>query len=371
VDRLIIVFGAVAEDWVRERLGDAVKFAITARHPLKSYSVYFAPPRNKSDNGKFKLPLLPVYELQRTEAENFVSIILELAEQRRLPIYFVMTMRSDFLGDCDNFHGLPEAMNRSQYLVPRLTRRQRQQAIEGPIKLFGGAIAPRLLDRVLNDMGDKSDQLPVMQHALMRAYEQWQRSGDPQIDLIHYEAVGAIKDALSNDANGVLETLSPREEEVAMRMFQSLTKIDGNKRRTRRPVKFDKLMAITGSDRQTLVNLILRFQADGRSFILPEAEKIDDNSTIDISHESLIRQWETLRDWTDNEAKSWELYKELSITARLFRDGKHSSLSNLDLEDYQEWREESSPNEAWVSLYETDQQPEFNPEIDPEQSAAR
>jgi len=62
VDRLVIVFGDVAEDWVRERLGDAVKFAITANHPLKSCCVYFAPPRSKSANGKFKLPFLPVYE---------------------------------------------------------------------------------------------------------------------------------------------------------------------------------------------------------------------------------------------------------------------------------------------------------------------
>jgi len=77
VDRLIIVFGSVAEDWVRERLGDAVKFAITARHPLKSCSVYFAPPRNKSDNGKFKLPLLPVYEFDSrdlADPQTFIRV---------------------------------------------------------------------------------------------------------------------------------------------------------------------------------------------------------------------------------------------------------------------------------------------------------
>src|SRR5262245_58814128 len=155
---------------------------------------------------------------QRAEAEDFVSIMLALAEERRLSVYVVMTMRSDFLGDCDHFHGLPEAMNRSQYLVPRLTRQQRQQAIEGPILLLGGSISPRLLDRALNDVGDKSDQLPVMQHALMRTWEEWGRWGDEatgrddnpqspspnpqsdQVDLPHYEAAGGIKSALSKDA---------------------------------------------------------------------------------------------------------------------------------------------------------------------------
>ena len=44
----------------------------------------------------------------------------------------MLTMRSDFLGDCAQFRGLPEAMNESQYLIPRMNRDERRQAIEGP-----------------------------------------------------------------------------------------------------------------------------------------------------------------------------------------------------------------------------------------------
>ena len=80
---------------------------------------------------------------EREEAADFVSLMLALSEQRELQAYVVMTMRSDFLGDCDAFRGLPEALNRSQYLVPRLTRRQRREAIEGPVRLYRGEIAPR------------------------------------------------------------------------------------------------------------------------------------------------------------------------------------------------------------------------------------
>ncbi|HEU0185342.1 MAG TPA: toll/interleukin-1 receptor domain-containing protein [Blastocatellia bacterium] len=78
VDRLIVVFGSVDEYWVRGRLGDALKFAITARHPLKSCSVYFAPPRNKSGDGEFKLPLLPVYEFDSRDLidqQSFMRVL--------------------------------------------------------------------------------------------------------------------------------------------------------------------------------------------------------------------------------------------------------------------------------------------------------
>ena len=52
------------------------------------------------------------------EALDLVSLMLELSGQRDVPVYVTLTMRSDFLGNCDAFVGLPEAVNDSQYLVP-------------------------------------------------------------------------------------------------------------------------------------------------------------------------------------------------------------------------------------------------------------
>jgi hypothetical protein len=69
-------------------------------------------------------------------------MLLSLALQKIVPIYVVLTMRSDFLGECDAFQGLPEAMNTSQFLVPRLTRHQRREAILGPIRLARADITP-------------------------------------------------------------------------------------------------------------------------------------------------------------------------------------------------------------------------------------
>ena len=63
-------------------------------------------------------------------------------------MFVVLTMRSDHLGDCDDFLGLPEALNESQYLVPRLNRDEVRLAIEGPIRLFQKNAAPRLVDRL-------------------------------------------------------------------------------------------------------------------------------------------------------------------------------------------------------------------------------
>ena len=66
---------------------------------------------------------------QRDAANEFVSMLLQSARQSEVPIYIVLTMRSDFIGDCAEFENLAEAVNRGEYLIPRMTREQFKQSI--------------------------------------------------------------------------------------------------------------------------------------------------------------------------------------------------------------------------------------------------
>jgi tetratricopeptide (TPR) repeat protein len=292
---------------------------------------------------------------QRVEAEDFVALMLALAAQTELPIYVVLTMRSDFIGDCDNFFGLPEAFNRSQYLVPRLTRLQRQHAIEGPAQLLGASLTPRLLDRMLNDIGEKDDQLPVLQHALLRTWEEWQRSGAAALDLAHYEAeaVGTIKNALSLDADRALVGMSKEELEITRRMFQALTGTDARNRRVRRRAYLSELAGITGATTTQLDGIIRRFEGDGRCFLLRIPGRTPDDPLIDISHESLIRQWQRLGEWMEREAKSAEMYRRLVDTARRYHRRETKLWRNPDLGLATAWRTAEQPNPSWAQRYET------------------
>ena len=51
------------------------------------------------------------------KAVDFVRLLLATARDFRpeFATYVVLTMRSDYLGDCAQFSGLPEALNRGQY----------------------------------------------------------------------------------------------------------------------------------------------------------------------------------------------------------------------------------------------------------------
>jgi conflict system STAND superfamily ATPase len=87
-------------------------------------------------------------QLGEDEAKAFVKLLLVASQQTELPVYVLITMRSDFLGDCDRFPGLPETITDSPYLIPRLSRDELQAAITGPVGVRGGRIAPGLVQRL-------------------------------------------------------------------------------------------------------------------------------------------------------------------------------------------------------------------------------
>ena len=285
--------------------------------------------------------------LERTrrerEAADFVDLVLLLAAQKDLPVYVVLTMRSDFLGDCDLFYRLPEAMNRSRYLVPRLSRIQLAEAIEGPPLLMGQRLAPRLVDTLLNELGEHSDQLPILQHALLRTWDVWQeKGGEGAIDLEHYEAAGTLREALPRHAE---EALREADLAVTERLFRCLTDTDPGHRKVRRIASLGELVAVAGAERGAVEAILRRFNEGG--FLLTSARSDPEDAQIEISHESLIRQWKRLAGWVDEEAAARDQFRELVDRAR----GGRALLRDPDLQIALNWRDALRPSEAWARRY--------------------
>src|SRR5262249_36168567 len=140
---------------------------------------------------------------RRDESTAFVRLLLAAAKSSEIPIHVVVTMRSDFIGDCALFHGLPEAVSRGQFLVPGMTRDQREDVIRKPLKLARGRIDPDLVQRALNATNEDPDQLPILQHALMRCWERAllrakeEANRRPHLTTEDYKAVGGVEQALS------------------------------------------------------------------------------------------------------------------------------------------------------------------------------
>jgi WD40 repeat protein len=299
------------------------------------------------------------------EAAAFVKLLLEARQhgrpqKERLPIYVILTMRSDYLGDCAHFRGLPEAINDGQYLIPRMTDDDRREAINGPVILGGGRITAPLVNRLLNDAGEDPARLPILQHALMRTWDEWKgmceehraaHAGDA-LDLCCYEAVGEMDEALSLHADEAWSELrNERERQIAETLFKRLTEKEADHREGRRPATLGEVCAVVEATTDEVAPVVECFRREGRSFLMPPpGVPLTHDTLIDISHESLIRGWRRLRRWVDEEAQSARQYKRLAETAAGYPK-EENFLRDPALSIGLKWLEDNKPTRAWAERY--------------------
>ncbi|MGH7737965.1 MAG: hypothetical protein ACREMP_08905 [Candidatus Tyrphobacter sp.] len=252
----------------------------------------------------------------RDEASFFVQSLLEATRNAERNVCVLITMRSDFIGDCARFNGLPEAVSAAQFLVPSLTRDQREEVIRQPIEKAGATIEPQLVERLLNDIGPELDQLPVLSHCLSRL---WSRAKDRHLTLADYEAVGGVSGALSKHANEVLASASLAGLQGGVeQVFRALSDRDKEGRATRRALLFERLLAETGCSRADLVKILDRFRAEDCSFVTPSTAAIAtlrDDTRIDVVHEALLRRWNRISaedtGWLAQEEADGRFYRGL------------------------------------------------------------
>ena len=91
----------------------------------------------------------------------------------------------------------------------------------------------------------------------------------------------------------------------------------------------------------------------------PVAEPIAPETIIDISHESLMRIWNRLKCWVDEEAESASQYQRLVQNMSLHAKGAAGLMTDPELSLMLDWQQRWQPNAAWAERY----RPGFAPAI--------
>jgi hypothetical protein len=344
------------------------------------------------------------------ESNLVLNLLLETARialEEDLPIYVVFTMRSDFIGQCAAFRGLPEYIGFSQFFVPRLNRTQLQQVIEEPAALSGNRITRRLTERLIHDLTEGVDQLPILQHALNQIWHAAD-NGKEEMDLIHYAMVGGmpaeelpggqqeryrqwfgqlspeIKDCYREPGlQNVLDTHTNKLYQEAGAYYQSktgktlpdelvnriiktafscLTKIDQSRAvRNRMTLKeITDILNHPEADAATTGIVLNIFREPGNTFIRPfitendEGDELHEDTVMDITHESLIRNWRFLEEWALEEFDNYNIFLDFEKQLnRWLASGKSGSylLSIGPLVYFENWYERVQPNAYWIARY--------------------
>lgn len=350
-------------------------------------------------------------EIPSQDSQIVVNLILETARiaiKRNIPVYIVCTMRSDYIGQCSAFRGLPEYIGFSQFFVPRLKRKDLKQVIEEPAILSGNRISQRLIERLVYDIAEGVDQLPILQHALSQVWRA-AANGQEEMDLIHYAMVGgmpagelpdeeqerfeswfsALPDSQKKfyretGLNKIIEihasTLyenawefynekhpeKPLSQHDAKRIivnaFCCLTKID-NSRAVRNRMTLGEITEIINTPEFTadvVGEVINIFRKEGNSFVRPfitddpASQNLTTETVLDITHESLIRNWSKLTRWAEKEFDFYSTYLDFRKQLNRWKQSGKSSgflLPIGPLTYFENWYTTCKPNVAWLRRY--------------------
>lgn len=339
------------------------------------------------------------------------NIILEtaaIALARKLPVYIVCTMRSDYIGQCPAFNKLPEFIGFSQFFVPRLKRKELQHVITEPAKLAGCKISNRLTQSLINNLGEGVDQLPVLQHALRQIWKMAEE-GREEMDLIHLAKCGGIspswlnredrllfdvwfscltvlekdllkKPSLENLLNAHANELYyktslesyheltgaeiSREEceLIIKKVFQCLTLTDQG-RMVRNRMTLRQIVQIInkqGIDESKVSAVLYVFRIPGNTFIRPFIDEANSekflfpDSILDITHESLIRNWTQLKSWAEEENINYMNFLDFEKQLERWTNNNKTSgylLPIGPLTYFENWYNKCVPNVFWIERY--------------------
>lgn len=235
---------------------------------------------------------------QSTKRQAFLDMLLAtLCEPGPLALTLVATLRADFMGQALAYRPLANALQDHAFIVGPMNAAELQTAIEQPALQQKISFERGLVARILEDVGDEPGNLPLLEFALTRLWDESQTS-----PLTHqaYEAIGQVQGALANHADHVYERLTPEQKEQMRRVFVQLVQPGTGTEDTRRQATRDELGEVGWHLAQHLAG------PETRLLVTNQDEM--DRETVEVIHEALIQRWKPLQAWMeqDREFRSWQ-----------------------------------------------------------------
>lgn len=258
-----------------------------------------------------------------SERQCFIDALLSTASKGPGSLLrVVITLRADFYTNCAQYPNLRDALSKWQEYIGPMEPEEIRRAIEEPARLGGWVFEPGLVDLILHDIGadgahsPEPGALPLLSHALL---ETWKHRRGRMMTLESYAESGGVRKAIARTAESVYASrLDDAQRAVARRIFLRLTELGEGTQDTRRRARLDEFS--TGAADEQTVSSVLSVLTEARLVTIAE-------STAEVAHEALIREWPTLQRWLEEDRESIRVQRRLiEATEEWQRAGQDTGL---------------------------------------------
>ena len=156
---------------------------------------------------------------------------------------------------------------------------------------------------MLADVEGEPGALPLLSHAL---YESWAHRDGRVLTFAGYRAAGGVRGAIAHTAEEVFTGCSPGEQALMRELLLRLTELGEGTEDTRRRVSVTELHP--GGASNAAAAAVLEKLAGSRLLVV-------DDSSAEIAHEALIREWPRLRGWLNEDREGLRVLRQLALAA--------------------------------------------------------
>lgn len=251
--------------------------------------------------------------------ESFMQKLWALA-QGDTGLSCIATLRVDYLGPCGDItlDELGLRLDRVAYdeahrvFVAQMGAEALRTAIEGPARLVGLELEAGLAAQMIAEVKDEPGALPLLEYVLELL---WQRREGRHLTVRAYVELGGVVGALEGKAERVYARLSSSAQRLAHRLLVRLASHGdlalGDSRR-RAPLK-ELRTQVVGSESD--FGAVVAAFVDARLLVRSED---GGQILLEVAHEALLRKWQRLRTWLDDDRQMLAEIRELDRWAEQY-----------------------------------------------------
>jgi len=235
--------------------------------------------------------------------KEFIEVLLYLLNNQtsNLRIKIIFTMRRDYYNLISEYEEFFQLTQASKYTLRRMQNEQIKECIEKPLErtfIPKERIRP-FAKAVLQDMGDKSSELALLQIALTQT---WKHKQDYENNLLRtYHEIGEVSGALAKLAQDTWSILDPIEQRILKYIFIRIIQPGETGGVTRRLADKEEFSEDAWHLAQKLSSAL-----DSNGNIASEKNarlgrllkiKGKDGKVVELTHEALVGQWPMYQRW--------------------------------------------------------------------------
>jgi serine/threonine protein kinase len=244
-----------------------------------------------------------------TERAAFIDCLEAAADDASSPLRVVLSIRSDFLDHVAEDHAFASEVTSGLLFLPPIDRDGLRDALTRPVEAADYRFeAPRLVERMLDELMSTAGALPLLQFTAAKLWELRDRQRRV-LDEASYDRLGGVAGALAGHADAVLAGMSTGDQALARLVLERLVTHE----RTRAVVRLDELCS--AAREPEAIERVVQHLASARLLVV-ESSSEEETVLVELIHESLIEGWPTLRRWLDEHREDVELLARLRVAAK-------------------------------------------------------